>query len=372
MKKFIFLSYSFFLFLFTVFSYAFVDPNLFYLKSIYTGFAFDNKFLTTILYVLLIFIFFIYYLLFIVLYRRNKLVLKDIKILISATIIILFLAYPAMLSYDIFNYLTTAKVFFSYQENPYIIMPIELIGEPFLSFTRATNKIALYGPVWELFAGIPYMLGVGNFITILFSFKLSILLFYVATIILIYKISKNVFPVLFFALNPLVVIETLISAHNDIIMMFFALLSFWFILKKKLLFSLLFLALSILIKYATIFLLPVIVYVIKKHYIDKKEINYEKVFYLSSLLMIIIFLLSPLREEIYTWYAIWFLTFIALVPKRRFILYASSIFSFSLLLRYTPFMITGTYLSPTPILKTIISFTPVLLFSIYYVLKKKT
>lgn len=368
MKKFIFILYFLFLLLFSIFSYAFTDANLQYLKFIYTGFFSNERLLATIIYILFISIFFIFYISFFILFKNNKLDLKGIKILIGLTIGALFLSYPAMLAYDIFNYLITAKVLFFYHENPYIIMPMEFIDEPFLAFTRAANKIALYGPSWELFSGIPYAFGFGNFITTVLSFKLFMVLFYIGVTLLIFKISKSIFSVLFFALNPLVVIETLVSSHNDIIMMFFALLSFWFIIKKKFLPSVFFLLISILIKYATIFLLPVFVYIFLEKYVRKKEINFEKVFYLSIFLMMIIFFLAPLREEIYPWYAIWFLTFVALTPKIKFILYANIIFSFSLLLGYTPYMFRGTYQNPTLVLKTIITFTPPILFGIYTLL----
>lgn len=371
MKKLIFILYPIFLVLFLFFSYAFVDSNLIYLKNLYTGFSFDKNFLTTVLFASFILIYFIFYILFLILLKKNKLSLKDIKILIVITIGILFLSYPAMLSYDIFNYLTTAKVLFFYRENPYIIMPIEFTGEPLLSFTRASNKIALYGPFWLLLTGIPNVSGFGNFLMTLFSLKLLIVLFYIGTTLLIFKISKNIFSVLFFALNPLIVIETLINSHNDIAMMFFALLSFWFILKKRLFLSLLFLFLSILIKYTTIFLLPVFAYMIWQQYLHKREINFEKVFYFSIILMMLIFFLSPLREEIYPWYAIWFLTFVALVPTQKIIISGSVIFSLSLLLGYVPYLYSGTYAGLTPIIKTMVSFIPSGLFGVYYAIKKK-
>lgn len=371
MKKLIFILYPIFLILFLFFSYAFVDSNLVFLKNLYTGFSYNNKIFTTIFFTLFVSIFFVFYILFLIFLKKNRLSLKDIKILIAITVCILFLSYPAMLSYDIFNYLTTAKVLFFYQENPYVIMPIEFTGEPYLSFTRASNKIALYGPVWELISGIPYKLGFGNFIITLFSFKLFIVFFYIAMTLLIFRISKSIFSVTLLALNPLVIIETLVNSHNDIVMMFFALLSFWFIKKKRLFFSLFFLLISILIKYATVFLLPVYIYMIWRLYVKKKEINYEKVFQYATFLMLLIFLLSPIREEIYSWYAIWFFTFAALIPAKKFILYSGIIFTFGLLLRYIPYMFTLTYLGYTPLIKTLFSFTPALLFSIYYGLKKK-
>lgn len=370
MKKIIFILYSFFLLIFLIFSYTFIDPNLIYLKKIYTGFAFDNRFIATTFYLFLIFSFFIFYFLFVFLLKRGKIDLKNIKFLVAVTVGTLLLSYPAMLSYDIFNYIATAKVLFFYHENPYIIMPIEFIGDPLLLFMHAANKVALYGISWITLTSIPNFFGFGFFILTLFSFKLFVLIFYIGVILMIWKMSGNLFSVAFFALNPLVIIETLISGHNDIVMMFLVLFSFFLIMKKKIVLAVAVFIFSIFIKYATLFLIPVFLYVIWKTLV-KEKIYWSKIYLLSFLLMLLAFLMAPIREEIYPWYAIWFLSFVSLIPERKFILYASLAFTFGLMLGYTPFMYSGTYIGLTPNIKTITSLIPPVLFSIYYGVKKK-
>jgi len=370
MKKLTVILYSVFLLLFTIFSYIFVDPNLSYFKNIYSGFAFSNRSLTTIFYTLFILIFFIFYGIFVYFGVKKKISLKEISVLFGITVVVLLLSYPAMLSYDIFNYIATSKVLFFYHENPYIVMPIEFMGDPLLAFTHAANKIALYGPVWITLTGIPYFLGFGNFIINLFALKFLAGVFYLTTIFIVWKISKNIISLILVAFNPLIVIETLISGHNDIVMIFLALLSFFLLAKKKIFLATLFFASAIFIKYTTALLLPVFLFIVWKT-ITRKEIHFEKIFYYSSLLMYIAFLLSPIREEIYPWYAIWFLSFVFLVPNKKILLHTSIAFSFSLLFRYTPYMLTGTYAGLTPFAKEIISFTPPALVLIYYGLKKR-
>src|SRR5581483_4454944 len=99
------------------------------------------------------------------------------KIIIGVSVSLLLLAYPTMLSFDIFNYIATAKVLFHYHENPYIIMPMEFIGDPLLHYTRAANKVALYAPFWIFITGSPYVLGFKNIFLILFNFKILNVLF---------------------------------------------------------------------------------------------------------------------------------------------------------------------------------------------------
>lgn len=370
MKKIIFFLYPAFLSLFTIFSYVFVDSNLAYLKNFHSDFSFSNRLLTTIFYVSSVIIFFIFYAFFIYLGVKKKINLKELFMLLGMTVIILFFSYPAMLSYDIFNYLATSKVLFFYRENPYIIMPIEFLGDPLLAFTHAANKTALYGPFWVLLTGVPYSLGFGNFIITLFSFKIFIVIFYLFTNLLIWKITKSIFSVILFSLNPLIIIETLVSGHNDIVMIFLTFLSFFLLMQKKIFLGILFFILSVLIKYATVFLFPIFLYVIWK-LIKNKVIDWTKVYFSSSLLMLIAFFLSPIREEIYPWYAIWFLSFSFLIPSKEILIYISEAFSFGLLFRYVPFMLSGTHAGLTPFIKSVITFLPPFLVGLYLIIKKK-
>jgi len=362
MKKLIFSFYFLFLLLFSLFSYLFIDLNLIYLKSIYTGYAFSNRGVVSVIYCLFILLFFLFYFYFIKLIKNKNLSVKEIIFLITATSIILFFSYPAMLSYDIFNYIATAKVTFFYNENPYLIMPIDFKGDPLLLFTHAANKTALYGPFWIFLTGIPYLLGFGNFILTTFSFKLFSTAFYILSCLLSYKLTKNKLSLVLISLNPLILIESLVSAHNDIAMMFFALLALYFLLNSEQVKSYLLLLLSFLIKFATIFLLPV--------FILFKKIKDNQKFPFLFLAMFLIFLLSSLREEIYPWYAIWFLVFAFLSPKNKLILYISLAFSFSLLFRYVPYMYFGTHFGNTPLIKTSVTFIFPLATLIYLFIKR--
>ena len=359
------IAYALFLLSFVGLTYLFVDLNLTYLNPLVTGFFQSHRGIVAILYILALFILFYFYRIFLEVSN-----ISSLKKIIIVTVTILIFAYPAMLSYDIFNYIFTSKVLFFYHENPYIIMPIEFTGDPLLLFTHAANKVALYGPSWILITGIPFLLGFGNFILTLFSFKLVIAAFYLATSYLIFKISKDPGKVAFFALNPLVLIESLVSGHNDVVMIFFALLSINLLIKNKFKWAVLFLIISILIKYATIFLLLVFL-----HYlfirIKKKKIDPQRLFMFSSVLMLVVFFLSPIREEIYPWYAIWFIAFVALIPKYRFLRYMTVLISFVLLLRYLPFMYLGTYFAPTPVIKITVTFVPLVIFACWYFITNK-
>lgn len=375
MKK-ILIFYSILLLGFVIYSYGFVDPNLtlsthpFYqnLHRPLFELVFYNRFLSTIIFVLGLILFFAFYFLFLWAVKQSKLNRKTFWWLIGLTISILLFAFPAF-SYDIFNYIFTAKVAYHYHENPYLVMPIEFIGDPNLAFTRAANKIALYGPSWIALTSIPHLLSFGSIVAAIFSFKFFAASFYVGAIWVIWKLTKNFLSVALFALNPMLIIETLVSAHNDIVMMFFALLTFYFLKKEKILLGIIFLLFSIFIKYATVILLPIFIFILIRHY-KKQIIRWDSVFHIASWAMFIMILVTPLREEIYSWYIIWMLSFAVLIPRRTFLLSFAITLSFAVMLRYAPVLYTGNYFGLTPITKEIVTFIPMGVFVIFWIWKK--
>lgn len=334
----------------TLFSFGFVDANFPYKLFPYIfDFVHSNRLYATQIYVVLMLVFFLFY---VWVLKKPVHVWK----LIFVTMGILFFSFPAF-SYDIFNYIASAKVAYFYKENPYLVMPIEILSEPMLSFLHAANKVSLYGPVWILLTYLPHTLGLNNLLATLYAFKLLVAIFYLGLCYLIWRLSgKNTRSLAFFALNPLVVIESLMSGHNDVVMMFLALYAF-FIGKHRRWLGLGILSLSIFIKGATIFLLPV--------YLLKKSWNW------SATAMFIVFLLSPLREELYPWYFIWPLTFISLLPKNHVLHYVSYGFSFGLPLRFAPFVYFGDWGGLVPLVKKIVSFLPPGLSLLLYESKKK-
>lgn len=347
--------------IFCFFTYLFIDVNFYFLKNLYTGFAIENRVVVSVVYFAFIAVLFFLY--------GKILKIKELNFKKNKFLFLIpvfgILAYPAILSFDLFNYLATAKVAFSYFENPYVVMPIEFIGEPILIFTRATNKIDLYGPLWTAISGIPHYLSFGSYLAEIVLFKAFVSIFYLGIVYIIWKITKNFYCVLYFAASPLVIIETFFSGHNDVVMMFFALGSIYLLKNKKILLALVFISLSILIKYATLFLLPVFVYYFYKR-LRKKEVDWDFVYLMSFALMLVIFFLSPIREEIYPWYAIWPLAFLALISEKKQIISKFFIFfTFCLMLRYIPFMLLGTYFGPTPIIKDVITFVIPGIYLIY-------
>jgi len=194
---------------------------------------------------------------------KHSVSIRHIWVLIGITTVVCVFAYPAF-SYDIFNYLFTAKTVLVYGKDPYVVKPIFFAGiDPWLNFMRWTHLVSAYTPIWIVLSTIPYILGFGYFLLILFNTKIFLAVFYLLTAWGISKIAEMINPkqkaiaLAVFALNPLVVIEAVVSPHNDIVMMACAVLAWYFFLKGKRLFSYLLLAFSVATKLMTIVLYPV-------------------------------------------------------------------------------------------------------------------
>jgi hypothetical protein len=232
-----------------IFSYAYVDPHL---SKLLPYIAYYHRREASVIFFILLSTISGYYVYF--LKHHPK-----VWVIIAAAAIMV-LSYPAT-TYDLFNYITTAKVLYTYHENPYLVMPIEIPNEPNLAFTRAANKVALYGPVWLGITAIPHYLGGNNIWQTILAFKLVTGLVYLGFCYVIWRVTKNGANVVFFALNPLILIEVLMNGHNDIYMMILALgaLALWqrSDLKNKVTAAFLLFA-SFWIKGATVVLTPLL------------------------------------------------------------------------------------------------------------------
>lgn len=288
---------------------------------------------------------------------------------ICVSAVILFLGFPGF-SYDVFNYMATARVTYTWQENPYIVMPIEIPNEQMLPYMHASNKVALYGPVWIAVSAMPHYLGLANPLLTVYMFKILTLVFYAGMLRLIWRLSgKNVWALAFFSLNPIVLTEIILSGHNDIVMVFFALLSFYLLQKKKYFFSITALFCSVFIKYATVLVVPAYLYALTK-VIRKEKIFWTNIWVWSAIAMYAAFLLSPLREEIYAWYFIWPLTFLALIPGESLLVWLSYGFTFGLPLRLAPFIYSQTWAGMTPMVKKFVTFVPPAISGLLYAYRK--
>lgn len=363
MESIVFTIYTVALFVFTVFSYGYTDPNLTLSKSrVFTvihaplfHLAYAQRPIAVAIFLV---IFAVVVIAYIYLLQNGT---HNIRKWIIVSVVALTLSYPAF-TYDLFNYMTTAKVLYHYHENPYFVMPIEIVNEPNLAFTRAANKLALYGPVWLALSAIPNALGMGNVWATMVAFKTMNAVVYLLFLWGIYKFTKSTKNVLFFALNPLVLFEILTDGHNDIYMMaltLFGLVLLWRKNSRSIIGWLSFIA-SWFIKGATLLLTPLIFF--------NKESTEKKLLYAYWIMFACFVIFAPIREELYPWYAVWFISVLSFMnlEKHQFLLYFTIVFSVALELRNVPYMWMGYYEGPGPWLRLAVTVIPVAVFLLIF------
>jgi len=367
-NKLLVISYLLLVVFYSIFSYAFLDPNLTltsfgpYLKMQKTirEWGMYNKPQSTVVFIVLSSLLFTVYA---GLCRASSTLRRDylLKIALLIGLIMLF-SYPAF-SHDIFNYIFNAKMVLQYGGNPHTRSAIEF-ADPMLGFMRNVHTPAPYFYGWTAISLLPYFLGLGRIFTEIIAFKIfSVVFLFLGYLTLkkiysIYKVNDDKLRLTLFLLNPLILIEAIGVGHNDLTMMVSALASFYFLIKfkkskniKYFLLSVFGLLFSISNKYATIILLPLL---IVWYYKPKFDIGTW-----GALLLFLLPFTRPL-DQLHSWYLVWPLVWV-LLSKRLKVVKLFYFISFTALLRYAPFVYWGNWSPPVPVQRFVIYFAPLIL-----------
>jgi len=300
--------------------------------------------LSTVLYLVLLVVLFLLYGVSLYEAKRGFINKRDIwSIILPFTGIVMF-SYPAF-SYDLFNYMFDAKTILVYHKIPYEVIPLQFTGvEPWLSFLHWTHISSIYSPVWLIMSLVPYLFGFGYFLFIMWNFKILMALAFLTVLYCIPKILRSDnkeehigMGMVLYACNPLIIIETLVSGHNDIVMMAFLFIGLALYGMKKRVLGFLFYCLSVSTKWMTLFLLPGIVSNFQK-----------KLLLFISMAVGLVVMIVYTKREILPWYFIWFIPLVSLIPESKVLRYLVFGSSLGLLLRYAPFLYFGHWNEPVP------------------------
>ncbi|MBA3723329.1 MAG: DUF2029 domain-containing protein [Candidatus Levybacteria bacterium] len=348
--------------LFSLFFYSFTQIDLSLalsrnegLQEIVKSFqqiGYFNRPLSTTLFIAIALTLFIFYITFLRMACKKKISKTFAWLLIGTATIVLTFSYNAF-SYDIFNYIFDAKIITEYGQNPYMQKALDYPQDPMLSFMRWTHRVYPYGPVWLALTVPLSFIGLQIFLITFLLFKLFIVASFVGCVYFIGKILQKVAPerevlgILFFGLNPLILVESVVSAHIDIVMMCAALWAIYFFVKEKYIPSYGMLFASIGIKFVTAALLPVFL-VVQRMKSQHIKIRWNYVFGACLMLLIGGVIAQSLRSNFQPWYLIDTLAFAALISHRYYIIIPSVTISFFALLNYVPFLQSGNWNPPIP------------------------
>lgn len=282
---------------------------------------------------------------------------KTLLFLGSVALGIMLLSNPA-LSHDLYNYMFNAKAIAFYHQDPHVVSALEIApNDEWVRFMHNVHTTAPYGHFWTYATLVPYYLGFGKFISTFLAFKLFMALGFGALLWIQWKMLEEKTRILLFLLNPLVLIESLSSGHNDVWMMVLALVSFALILQTKKLISiktvlsLVFLLVSTQIKEATLVLFPlwVLLIAVQSKLLVKiptilARLAQESRAYWAEIAVALLFLplFTSRSQQFNPWYLIWALSFLPFVRVRA-VKIGLIVFSLMSLLRYLPFLFVGEY-----------------------------
>jgi len=308
-----------------IYSYALVDPNLtlfnhslwniFREKMVYLGYYQRN--ISWFIYLITVIFLFALNYFFIKNYKKHD--PFKIALLIGS---LLLLSYP-FLSHDFFNYMFDARILTFYHQNPYFKKALDFPNDPWIRFMHWTHRTYPYGPIFLLISLVPSFFSFGKFLLAFIFFKGTFVSFYLIAVYLLNKINKK--WAIIFATHPLVIIEGLISPHNDMIAVSLAIIGIYFLINKKNIWSRFLLLVSGGIKYTS---LPLIL--LSK---SNRKINYF-VFALSIIPIIYL----GLTVDIQQWYFLIILAFLPFFPDFICKLW---IFFLGVLLSYYPYIKLG-------------------------------
>ena len=228
-----------------------------------------NKIVSTMIYIIIFIMISILYLKII----KEKDIFKDVNECFKYVLIIsiIFAFMLPWTSSDIFYYMGVGELDAVYKQNPYYITMKKYYEQNPQSiendsiFEQGVNNFwagttVVYGPIAQTIFKICALISFRNIDICILIFKLINVIVHIANCYLIYKITRRKKFSIIYGLNPFILLEFIGMVHNDIIVVFFVLLSLYYLLKKKNIYlSILFLALATGIKYFTVLLLPIII-----------------------------------------------------------------------------------------------------------------
>ena len=329
--------YGLLLFVFGIYSYWLIDPNITFFQSsfwvqfrdwaVYLGYY--RRDISWIVYLILLILLFIFHFILLKKFKQHS------ALRIAGLIVFLgCVSYP-FLSHDLFNYLFDARIFTHYGLNPYTHTALDFQKDLWTRFMHWTHRTYPYGPAFLPLTLIPSYLGWGKFSITFFLYKLMNGTLYFLAVYLLNKKDKK--AAMIFATHPLIIIEGLINGHNDMMAVSIGIIGIYLLGKKHSVWSRVFFLFSAGVKYITA---PIIGLVSTLH-----VTRYIK-FLFAVQISIIVYLCW--KMEIQPWYFLSLFVFLPFFPQ---ILEKLSILFLGLLLSYYPFIRFGDWTAKTVVLK---------------------
>lgn len=193
---------------------------------------------------------------------------------------VLFVPMNPVGAQDIYHNVFDARILWLYGDNPNSVPPVAYPADPLFPSVVAWSEFAsVYGPVWYVVSGAALAYGGDDLRANITGHKVLTVAFLVAAAALAYLIAERlragtgIAALIAVAWNPLLLFETAGNAHNDIVMVFFAMASLWALVTRRWLLVFPLLALSVATKYGLVLLGPLmLVWMLRQPDVPKRQI----------------------------------------------------------------------------------------------------
>lgn len=172
--------------------------------------------------------------------------------------------YP-ITAIDLYAYVDESLVLVQYHHNPIVTPPAAFPGDPLMALSDGWRSSASpYGPLGVVIDAVPTLIFGRNLLANLIMLKLMFGAMGIAEAYTVYVIIRRYRPTwalsgaVLVAWNPLLLFEVCVNGHNDIAMMLFAMLGIASLAEDELTLGPVLLVASVLVKYTTVILLPLV------------------------------------------------------------------------------------------------------------------
>jgi hypothetical protein len=199
-------------------------------------------------------------------------------LLIGAGYAVIFVPMNPVGAQDVYHNVFDARILWRYGDNPNAVPPVAFPDDPLYPAVVAWSEFAsVYGPVWYAVSGLPYAVGGDDLRANVIGHKVLTAAFLLGTAVLAYLVAQRLRPgtgvaaLVAVAWNPLMLFETAGNAHNDIVMIFFAMASLYALVSRRWLWVFPLLALSVAAKYVLLLLGPLfLVWMLRQRDVPKR------------------------------------------------------------------------------------------------------
>jgi len=166
---------------------------------------------------------------------------------------------------DFYHYIFEDRALVVHQQNPFLVPPNQLPTEPSSWLATWRHLPSQHGPMRIVLMVPAALIGQSSLLVHFYAANGLIFLFLLGSVVLVHRLALYLKPaaapaaVLLYGWNPLLLYETLQGGGTDIIMIFWALLALDLLYRRRWLLAVASVVVSILVKYATLPLLPLFV-----------------------------------------------------------------------------------------------------------------